>query len=295
MFNKIFLFAFAVCSFGNAAMVGDFSPMKVGNTWVYSVDSIYTTFGTYDILFSENKIVKIISMRQNKDSLLYTVVDSTFKSSCSSCVPIINTKVFLELNNDNFVYDGSTKTFTPIGTFYSDTNFGFCFQHQLPDSTLTKVTFASQNLFSYSLITNTGGDPHYYTREQWIQNYGLYDYYAEYDAQIISYIFEIKLVSFNGQLVGNPITAITSKNMGQALSENQNILVDTHNQIHWRGLSAADRLNIQVYDCHGKLFFSSRQLPGTYVLNASQFSSKAYIFRYKVNNGVWKNFSLVKN
>lgn len=36
--NKVFLFALVVCAFSNAAMVGDFAPMKVGNKWVYSYE-----------------------------------------------------------------------------------------------------------------------------------------------------------------------------------------------------------------------------------------------------------------
>jgi hypothetical protein len=36
MVNKMFLLSFVISSFCNVAMIGDFSPMKVGNKWVYS-------------------------------------------------------------------------------------------------------------------------------------------------------------------------------------------------------------------------------------------------------------------
>jgi hypothetical protein len=298
----MFVFAFVVCSFCSAAMVGDFSPMKVGNTWVYK--GVFRTFS--DSVISE-KTIKIISMRQNKDSLFYTVVDSTIELKCDSCIPGVSKNIILKLNNINFFYDSSLKKYDSIAITYHNTyrgapksiypamsndNFGFCGYHQLSDSILTDTTFLSQNLKSYSLEPyyddlglSSDNESFFY---EWLQNYGLI-HYGYFEGPYGT--FTLNLISFNNQSV--PI--IASKNMIRALPQKSSVFFDTRNQIHWRGLSSLDRLNVQVYDCRGKLAFSSRQLQGNYILNTSQFSSKAYILRYQVNNGIWNNFSLVKN
>ena len=282
-------------------MVGDFSPMKVGNIWVYR--------GVSGTVISE-KTIKIIALRQNKDSLFYTVVDSTIELNCDSCTPVVSKNIILKLNNINFFYNSSLKKYDSIAITYQNTyaefggtgepamsndNFGFCGYHQLPDSILTNMTFLSQNLKMYSLesLYDAGllieNETFYY---EWLQNYGLVyynDFYGAYEGD--GKIFALSLISFNSQSV----PSIVSKNIGRKVPGNPLVFLDTRNQIHWRGLSSMDRLNVQVYDCRGKLAFSSRQLSGNYVLNTSQFSNKAYILRYQVNNGKWNNFSLVKN
>ena len=247
-------------------------------------------------------------MKQNGDSLFYTVVDSTIELY-PSYVPVVYTNTFLQLNNINFIYDTSTKTSTPVESMYVETmlynnngfpeyNFGLCGYHQLPDSILKKVPFLSQSLYSFSLLVNLpfGGESTAYYTLQWIQNFGLIKFTNIFANEPGTSTETINLVSFNNQMVGKPITAIAPPNISQSLSENQNVLIaSTRNQIRWRGLSAVDRLNIQVYDCRGKLVLSSRQLQGSFVLNTSRFSRGAYILRYQVNNETWKHFSFVRN
>ena len=106
---------------------------------------------------------------------------------------------------------------------------------------------------------------------------------------------EIKLKFFNDQPVDSLISAIALKNIAFSSNRIQLIFNDTRSQIHWRGLSGADHLGVQLFDCRGRLLLSSSQLPGTYILNASQFPSGAYILRYRVNNDIWKHFSFARN
>jgi|GEM_PF-5262296 hypothetical protein len=104
-------------------------------------------------------------------------------------------------------------------------------------------------------------------------------------------ITELTLVSFNNQLVGIK----TSKMMDRSVTENQIVSIDIRHQIHWLGASATDHLNAQVFDFKGRLIYSSRQLPGSFVLNTSRFSHGAYVLRYQINNETWKHFSFVMN
>jgi hypothetical protein len=197
---------------------------------------------------------------------------------------------YLEINDSNFLYDTSSKNYGPPEDFFKF--------HQLPDSILQKVIFLSQGLYSYSVdtvINNCGGiifcNSSY--NWQWIQNYGLFSYSHLYGYAQSSGETKFTLISFNNQPVGTP-TKIIGQNTN-LLYGDRIVFADDRNQIHFRGLSAADRLNIQVYDCRGKLLFSSRQLPGSFVLNTSRFSRGAYILRYQVNNETWKHFSFVRN
>ena len=307
MLNKIILIASIAWSFCNAAngsaMIGDFSPMKVGNTWVYSVvntNTSYESLGATSTTTSE-KTIKIVSMTQNGDSLFYTIVDSTVQLNCPNCVPAINTKIFLELNNSNFIYDtsnSSAKTCTPIDSLYTtfalgfpENCFGFCGHHNLPDSILKKVTFLSQKFYLDSLYVSIPiyGEASY--KLQWIQNFGLVHYIYGYASDPGSSTQTVDLISFNNQSV--PI--ITSKNVTNTSPINSMVFLDTRYQLHWRELSANDHLNAQLYDCRGKLIYSSHQLPGSFVLNTSRFSCGAYILRYQVNNETWKHFSFVRN
>jgi hypothetical protein len=260
-------------------MIGDFSPMKVGNKWVYS-DQEYAYYATW---FQE-RIIKIISMIQNGDSIFYSIVDSAIVSNCSTCIPITHKKKYLEINNSNFLYDTSSKTYGPPEDFFKF--------HQLPDSMLLKVIFSNQNLSSYS-ITNSGTCG--WSSAQWIQNFGLFSTRSISGCAHTETSSYLKLVSFNDQPVDSSISTIVSKNPVPSRHANPLIYADTRSQIHWRGLSGADHLGVQLFDCRGRLLLSSSQLPGTYILNASQFPSGAYLLRYRVNNDIWNHFSFARN
>jgi hypothetical protein len=203
-------------------------------------------------------------------------------------------KKYLEINGSKFLYDSSSNKYGEPEDFFKF--------HQLPDSLLRKTTFLSQSLYSYSIdkrsdslcLTTEGLCS--YDEWWWIQNYGLFQHYSEQWTDE-TYRFQTfwQLISFNDQPVGNPTKVLAQKNIRSTLSGNQLIFANTRNQIRWRGLSGTDHLSIRLYNCNGKLIFSSCQLPRTSILNASQFSSGAYILRYQVNNGLWKHFSFVIN
>ena len=125
MLNKIILIAsiaWSFCSVANGStMIGDFSPMKVGNTWVYSELSYNVAIPSgskYDSLLSQ-KTITIISMDQHGDSLFYTIVDSTVELNCPSCGAITNTKLYLKINNNYFIYDTFAKEAIPAEDFSS--------------------------------------------------------------------------------------------------------------------------------------------------------------------------------
>ena len=271
MLNKLFLFVLVVCAFCNAAMIGDFSPMKVGNKWVYS-DQEYAYYATW---FQE-RIIKIISTIQNGDSIFFTILDSI--SSNDKTI-----KKYLTINSSNFLYDTSSKTYGPPEDFFKF--------HQLPDSMLTKVIFSNQTLYSYSITNSvTCG----WSSARWIQNFGLFSNGSISGCAHTETSSELKLVSFNDQPVDSSISTIVYKNPVSSRYANSPIYSDTRSQIHWRGLSGADHLSLQLFDYRGRLLFSSSQLPGTYVY-ASQFPSGAYNLKYRVNNGIWKQFAFMRN
>jgi hypothetical protein len=284
MLNKIFLYALTICSFCCAAMIGDFSPMKVGNTWVYSGSWQYGIFPRWSI-----ETLKIIAMSQNGDFLFYTISDSISSGSPWFADTTVTTtiKKYLELNNNNFLYDSSSKTYGLPEDFFKF--------HQLPDSILKNDNYLGQSLFSYSDSTGGGCSGFPYKTDQWIQNIGLVstasiDMCPANPAHGSS--SELNLVSFS---IDSSALALAPKNSGVGPSMDRSIYADTRNQIHWRGLSGSDHLSVRLYNCKGNLIFSSCQLSGTYVLNASQFSSGAYILRYRLNNGMWKQFSFARS
>jgi hypothetical protein len=221
-------------------------------------------------------------MEQKGDSILYMIADST-----NSFFPITTIKKYLNLNNANFLYDSLTKTYGEPEDFFKF--------HQLPDSILKKVTFLSQSLYSY-LFDSCGPSPGISCSEKrWIQNFGLFSLSSQYGQQYAEKSSYLDLVSFNDQPVDSLVLAIAHKNMASILSGNQLIYTDIRNQIHWRGLSGADHLGVRLYNCSGKLIYSSSQLPATYILNTSQFPSGAYFLKYRVNNGNWRYFSFARN
>jgi hypothetical protein len=289
-----------IFTFGSthATMIGDFSPMKVGNKWVYS-DLTYTLYydaplGQHDSLLSE-KTIKITAMDQHGDSLFYMIFDSTIAVNCPSCVPITHKKTYLRINNNNLLYDTSAKIFAPVESLIIKDNYTndvFCNHSQIPDSILIKVPFLSQSLYSFSIDTLIGSGQWFHYQGQWIQNYGLVYFTSNWGGMHLmsTNVTELKLISFNDQSIG----VIAPKNKNRPPSGNL-IYADTHKQIHWRGLSATDRLGVQLFDFRGKLLYFSRQLPGISVLKTSQFSSGAYILRFQVNNGAWYHYSFVIN
>jgi hypothetical protein len=281
MLNKIFLYALTVCSFCCAAMIGDFSPMKVGNTWVYSGSGRDWVIPRWSIV-----TLKIIAMSQNGDSLLYTISDSISSWSVDTTVTT-TVKKYLELNNNNFLYDSSSKTYGPPEDFFKF--------HQLPDSILKNDDYLGQSLFSYSDSSGGGCSGFPYKTDQWIQNIGLISTASISECTANpSHVssWQLNLVSFS---IDGSALALAPKNTGAGPSMDRSIYADTRNQIHWRGLSGSDHLSVRLYNCKGNLIFSSCQLSGTYVVNASRFSSGAYILRYRLNNGMWKQFSFARS
>jgi len=289
MINKILLCALTVCLLSDAAMIGDFSPMKVGNKWVYTYHKGFSEVHWYE------RIIKILSMSQINDSIFYTTNDSLNGLYLDSGNKESHENKYLGINNSIFIYDSSSKKYVEP----TEDIFKF---HQLPDSILKIVTFLSQSIYSYSIESGASyctGFPLAcsYQKKQWIQNYGLYysDTLYRQGQMGSGYYCGLKLVSFNDQPVDTPITAIMPKSPSLAPSGNPLLYTNTRNQITWRGLSAQDRLCLQLYDYRGKLLFFSRQLPGTYVLNTSRYSSGAFLLRYQVNNGIWRQFPIARN
>jgi hypothetical protein len=285
MLNKLFLFALVACAFSNAAMIGDFAPMKVGNKWVYSDFEGY--MGQF---WSANRTIKITSMAQHGDSIFYTVLDSTYINEPGY-------KTYLELNNSIYLYDPSTKK-------YIDPTEEFFKFHQLPDTILKKVTFSNQSLYYYSIEPIDSNCNKIYSscswnNRKWIQNFGLFYWsngYSNYYGGIPdSKSSVLKLVSFNDQPLDSSISIIAHNNPVLSWHENPPIYADTRSQIHRRGLSETDHISVELYDCRGKLLFSSGKLPGTFMLNTSQFSSGSYILKYRVNNGIWRYLPFAKN
>jgi hypothetical protein len=128
---------------------------------------------------------------------------------------------------------------------------------------------------------------------QWIQNYGLVNYSATSggEMRMNEPHTELTLVSFSNQ----PLAVIPKENIDRLSPGNKINYTGFYNQIHWRGLSTTDHLSVQLFDFTGKLIYSFRQLPGSFILNTSQFSNGAYIIKYQVNNEMWKHFSFVRN
>jgi hypothetical protein len=267
------------CMCGQAAMVGDFSPMEVGNKWVYQ--SVGMSIEEYESVLIKEKT-------QRGDSVFYTVWDSTWSKTSSNAT----TTTYLEFGGFNFVLNSLTNKFQPAGW-----HFKF---NQFPENQVYKATYRNDSLYcrSEQLSWDMGACHTNYFDNSWLQNVG--HIYSMHHNKIYCNGFgdyaRQTLISFNDKpfdysQVKVPVVYDSPKPFVKSAL----VPVEkTADQITFRGASRNDNVSFQFYNCLGKMLYSVSSAPGDFVFNTSQFGRGVYVVRYRINNDLYRQSNIIK-
>jgi hypothetical protein len=276
--KKALLILASLSLYAQAAMVGDFSPMDVGNRWVY-----HHTYYIGDLKISDKyDTITITGKLIARDSIFYMVTEVDTETAYSVSTTRITQK-YLEFNGKNYLYDSITGWTVPEQYFR---------YNQLPDSIVKNSVYLNQNLFLYDSIYHNSYTVEFDSGDvKWLQNYGLI---MVTKTQIIFTITvdSTILISFNGQPFDfNGITGTKSHNISPAKPI---WFKYSENKISFENLSENDRLNVRIYDFLGKLLFSRQQAPGNAIFSINRFPQGVYIVRYQKNQEDWERSSIIK-